>query len=174
MKKIFILLFSLLLMASFPYYINAESKHKDVFKLQNIIGIEIIDDELFIVVLENYDNYITFTLGKCPNKTKTIYGKISKHDLVKYRDNLNTVNNVEAAIFGGLVGILSGGLGAIAGFAYGGMKNKFIKAIDDALINRNSPDKNTFNTKTKFECVETKQGSRGYVHRYKMSNYYVW
>ncbi|MBW9212742.1 MULTISPECIES: hypothetical protein [Terrabacteria group] len=46
--------------------------------------------------------------------------------------------------------------------------------IDDALAHRNYPSKRTFATRTRFQCEESNMGSRGWVHRYKMIDYYVY
>ncbi|QRG86569.1 hypothetical protein [Bulleidia sp. zg-1006] len=184
MKKITVLLLTAVMLIGFaPTKVLAcDDCSTGTIDTSKIIGVEVIDNELYIDVLEseksNSGGYsLYYNLGRCKGKTKTVYGTISKSDLIKYRKKIERDNIIGGAILGALLGAGTGILGNIGiGIAVGIVlsDNKIITAIDDALAHRNYPSKRTFTTRTKFQCEESNMGSRGWVHRYKMIDYYVY
>lgn len=180
MKKFIISILIISIIAPLTPY-SVEAKGNDDFNNscsinnineETIVGIEIIDGEIYIDVLSSRDNNIVLfsSIGKCPNSTKTTYAYATKSELVSMKKKLDNQTLSISSLVGFLTGLINPVVGGATGYLLS-QPNMMSSAIEDALYNRN---KNDYTIRTKMKCEETNLGSRGIVHRYKITSIYIY
>ena len=180
MKKIIISILIISIISSFiPYSIEAKGNDNfnDYSLINNIneetiVGIEVIDGEIYIDVLSPRENGIVFfsSIGKCPNSTKTTYAYATKSELVSMKKRLDNQTLSVSSLVGFLTGLINPVLGGVTGYLLS-QPSMMSVAIEDALYNRN---KHNYTIRTKMKCEQTNLGSRGIVHRYKITSIYIY
>lgn len=183
MKKLIISLLIISILLPFMPY-NAEAKSEYGFESSlslyninntdklNIIGVEVIDGEIYIDILIPYDGKAVSlsSIGKCPSSTKTSYTSATKSELISMKKKLDNQTMAVSSIIGFLLGLANPVVGGAGGYLLS-QPSMMSSAIKDALYNRN---KNKYTIRTKMDCEETNLGIRGIVHRYKITSIYIY
>lgn len=180
MKKIIISILIISIISSFiPYSIEAKGNDNfnDYSLINNIneetiVGIEVIDGEIYIDVLSPRENGIVFfsSIGKCPSSIKTTYSSATKSELISMKKKLDNQSSAVGYVIGKLLGLINSALGDLADYILS-QPSMMSVAIEDALNNRN---KSKYTIRTKMSCEEVNFGSRGIVHRYKITSIYIY
>ena len=112
--------------------------------------------------------------GKCANDVSVVDGHADKVELVQYAKQLQRIDNVTEKSISLLIGIVNKPFSLLYQSFFEGQNEMVVQGIDDAMINRNTPDKKTFQTKATYECVELKTGSHVWFHWFKLKEFYVY
>lgn len=139
---------------------------------ENIINVEIIDGELYIDVLTEFDPNqanIMSQIGPCPNTYKTITRSISRTQLINMRNEIEDSEYWTDLILGLLIGNVNVPAGILTSTLTSTNKSMVLTEIRDALDTINT----SFTMSSKFQCEEGNLGSRGIVHRYRLVEFTI-
>ena len=144
----------------------------DTIDPEDIIDVEVIDGDLYIVVLEESQGYgMTRAIGECPSETKSVYQTKTRDELWKIKEKAIADQTAGSGLWGLLIGFgnpLIGAAISIIGFG----PNEVAKKIEDAL--NSNPSQSTFTVHTYFRCTDSYSSVRGWAHHYKLTGFYVY
>lgn len=171
LKKFFVVVLSSFLFVCFaPIKVIAEEKvtNEPTIDPEQVTNIEVIDGEVYIDVLEPYsspyDIFLRSSVGKCPETYSYTYAYMTKEELIAKKQQCDNGSLLASALVGFLVGLANPILGAVAG-GIAGASSMFSQAAQNALYYNNKANDTVRST---FRCEDSYQGSRGWVHRYKL------
>lgn len=178
-KIITAVLATLMLLIVLPTKVLAEAPTEqstentnDTIDPEDIVDVEVIDGDLYIVVLEESQGYgMTRAIGECPSETKSVYQTKTRDELWKIKEKAIADQNAGAGLWGLLIGVANPLIGAaisIIGFG----PNEIAKKIEDAL--NSNPSQSTFTVHTYFRCTASYSSVRGWAHHYKLIGFYVY
>lgn len=151
---------------------NSEHHTNDTIDHKDIVDVEVINGDLYIEVLEESQGHVmTRAIGECPSETKSVYNTKTRDELWAIKEKAITDQNAGAGLWGLLIGFgnpLIGAAISIIGFG----PNEIAKKIEDAL--NSNPSQSTFTVHTYFRCTDSYSSVRGWVHRYKLTGFYVY
>ena len=144
----------------------------DTIDLEDIVDVEVIDGDLYIVVLEESQGYgMTRAIGECPSETKSVYQTKTREELWKIKEKAKDDQNAGAAFWGLLLGFGSTLIGAAIGISAFG-PNQVANEIENAL--NSHPSQSTFTVHSYFRCTDSYSSVRGWAHHYKLTGFYVY
>lgn len=144
----------------------------DTIDPEDIVDVEVIDGDLYIVVLEESQGYgMTRAIGECPSETKSVYQTKTRDELWKIKEKAIADQNAGAGLWGLLIGFgnpLIGAAISIIGFGPNEVANEIEKALNS------NPSQFTFTVHSYFRCTDSYSSVRGWAHHYKLTGFYVY
>ncbi len=149
-----------------------QAEEENIINPEDIVGVEVIDGEVYIDVLEPYlFPFIDFrsvghrsAVGKCTSEYSYTYTHMTRKEVIDEKKKCDNGTATAGILVGLLVGSANNILGAVAG-ELAGAPSMFSEAAEQALYNNN---KSSYTVKTTFKCEDSNLGSRGWVHRYRL------
>lgn len=135
-------------------------------KIKEVVGIEVIDGEVYIDVIEDEDIALDYSVGPCKSPYKYTTKKVSRSELVDMGSKIRNDTDNLSLVVGFIIGIPNPVAGLVTGYVLSSGDDLIIDEIDSAL----KKNKNQYTIKTKLKCEEGNMGSRGIVHRYKIES----
>ena len=144
----------------------------DTIDPEDIVDVEVIDGDLYIVVLEESQGYgMTRAIGECPSETISVYQTKTRDELWKIKEKAIADQNAGAGLWGLLIGFgnpLIGAAISIIGFGPNEVANEIEKALNS------NPSQSTFTVHSYFRCTDSYSSVRGWAHHYKLTGFYVY
>ena len=134
--------------------------------IKEIVNVEVIDNEIYIDVIENNNISLDYSVGKCKAPYKYTTRTVSRSELVDMQNQIKNTTDILGTIVGFCVGLANPVAGSVSGILIANSEYKLQSEISNAL----KKNKSSYTIKTKLKCEEGNMGSRGIVHRYKVEN----